>query len=134
MPTSQRLLLNSKNRAEEDTIIINQNDNEEELRQIMKEICVTIGENLYKFKSEFKKSEQILQQNYYKNENNEYYMNSNFEEIELIEENLDKLFYNFYEIKKEITKARLVNHYIEMKVIENINSARRVDPLHNRNF
>jgi hypothetical protein len=55
-------------------------------------------------------------------------MNKNFAEIELIEENLDKLFYRFKEIKKEIAKARLTNHYIESKrfakEIEKINLQR----------
>ena len=84
----------------------------------MKEICSTIGENLYKFKSEFQKSGKNLEKSYFKRENNEYFMNSNFEEIELIEENLDNLFYKFKEIKKEIANARLANHYIQVKVSE----------------
>ena len=84
----------------------------------MKEICATIGEKFYKFKCNFQKSEQILQKNYYKNENNSYIMNKNFAQIELIEENLDKLFYRFKEIKKEIAKARIAHHYIECKRFE----------------
>lgn len=102
----------------DDQIIINQEDSEEELTEVMKEICSTIGEKFYKFKIDFQKSEQILQKNYYKNENNAYIMNKNFAEIELIEENLDKLFYRFKEIKKEIAKARLTHHYIESKRFE----------------
>ena len=77
----------------DDQIIINQEDSEEELTEVMKEICATIGEKFYKFNCDFQKSEQILQKNYYKNENNVYILNKNFAEIELIEENLDKLFY-----------------------------------------
>jgi hypothetical protein len=100
MPRSHILFTNLENKKNDDAIIINQNDSEEELKEIMKEICSTIGENLYKFKTDFNKSEQLLQKNYYKNENSEYFMNSNFEEIELIEENLDNLFHKFYEIKK----------------------------------
>ena len=102
----------------DDQIIINQEDSEEELTEVMKEICATIGEKFYKFKCDFQKSEQILQKNYYKNENNVYILNKNFAEIELIEENLDKLFYKFKEIKKEIAKARIAHHYIECKRFE----------------
>ena len=102
----------------DDQIIINQEDSEEELTEVMKEICATIGEKFYKFKCNFQKSEQILQKNYYKNENNSYIMNKNFAQIELIEENLDKLFYRFKEIKKEIAKARIAHHYIECKRFE----------------
>ena len=102
----------------DDQIIINQEDSEEELTEVMKEICATIGEKFYKFKCNFQKSEQILQKNYYKNENNSYIMNKNFAQIELIEENLDKLFYKFKEIKKEIAKARIAHHYIECKRFE----------------
>ncbi len=104
----------------DDQIIINENDSEQELMEIMKELCSTIGENLYKFKSDFQKTEQKLQKNYYKNENNQYFMNSNFEEIELIEENLDNLFHKFKEIKKDIGKARLTKHYIENKLNDNL--------------
>lgn len=102
----------------DDQIIINQEDSEQELTEVMKEFCATIGEKFYKFKCDFQKSEQILEKNYYKNENNAYIMNKNFAEIELIEENLDKLFYRFKEIKKEIAKARLTHHYIESKRFE----------------
>jgi hypothetical protein len=49
----------------DDQIIINQEDSEEELMQVMKEFCATIGEKFYKFKFDFQKSEQILQKNYY---------------------------------------------------------------------
>jgi hypothetical protein len=120
MPRSKTLFTYSKKKENDDVIIINQNDSEDELREIMKEICSTIGENLYKFKSRFQKSEQLLQKNYYKNDNNEYFMNTNFSDIELIEENLDSLFHKFYEIKKDIANARLANHYIEIKVNENM--------------
>ncbi len=102
----------------DDQIIINQEDSEQELTEVMKEFCATIGEKFYKFKFEFQKSEDILQKNYYKNENNVYIMNKNFAEIELIEENLDKLFYRFKEIKQEIAKARIAHHYIECKRFE----------------
>ena len=102
----------------DEQVIINKEDSEQELTEVMKEFCAPIGEKFYKFKRDFQKSEQILQKNYYKNENNSYIMNKNFTEIELIEENLDKLFYKFKEIKKEIAKARLTNHYIESKKFE----------------
>jgi len=102
----------------DDQIIINQEDSEQELTEVMKEFCATIGEKFYKFKFEFQKSEDILQKNYYKNENNVYIMNKNFAEIELIEENLDKLFYRFKVIKQEIAKARIAHHYIECKRFE----------------
>jgi hypothetical protein len=118
MPRSQKIFPISKNKENDDQIVINQNDSEEELRQVMNEICGTIGENIYKFKSEFQKSEKILEKNYFKSENNEYFMNINFGEIELIEENLDNLFYKFKEIKNDIAKARLANHYIQVKVSE----------------
>ena len=34
-----------------DQIIVNENDSEEELTEIAKEVCSTIGEKIYKFKS-----------------------------------------------------------------------------------
>ena len=52
-----------------DQIIVNENDSEEELTEIAKEVCSTIGEKFYKFKLELQKSQELLDKNYYK----EYY-------------------------------------------------------------
>ena len=103
-------------KQDKESIIVNQNDTLEELTEIMKEICATVGEQFYKFIFDFKKTEELLEKNYHKNENsNGYHMNKNFEDIELLEENLDNLFYKFKKIKAEIANARLASHYIENK-------------------
>lgn len=114
LPTNKTIPLSTTNNQDKDTIILNQNDSVEELTEIMKEICATVGEQIYKFKLDFKKTEELLEKNYHKNENNNgYHMNNNFADIELLEENLDTLFHKFKKIKKEISSARLASHYIE---------------------
>ena len=119
LPTNKTVPFTITKNKDKESIIVNQNETIEELTEIMKEICATVGEQFYKFKFDFKKTEELLEKNYYKNENTgRYHMNKNFEDIELLEENLDKLFYKFKKIKAEISNARLANHYIENKKSE----------------
>ena len=46
-------------------------------------------------------------------------LNNNFDNIELIEENLDELYYLYYKIKKRISEARKVNLLIEKTIVSN---------------
>ena len=50
LPTNKTIPLSTTNNEDKDTIILNQNDSVEELTEIMKEICATVGEQIYKFK------------------------------------------------------------------------------------
>jgi hypothetical protein len=51
----------------------------------------------------------MLQENYKKDEYGNIIMNNRFDEIELIEENLDELFYVYSLIKGQIAEARKLN-------------------------
>jgi hypothetical protein len=46
-------------------------------------------------------------------------LNNNFDNIELIEENLDELYYSYYKIKKRISQARSINLLIEKTPVSN---------------
>ena len=63
--------------------------------------------------------QQILQSNYKVDENGKKILNNNFDNIELIEENLDELYYTYYKIKKRISEARRLNLSIEKTFVSN---------------
>lgn len=79
----------------------------------MQNICDKIAEEFFKFRKNFNMSNQILQSNYKVDENGNKILNNNFDNIELIEENLDELYYAYYKIKKQISQARSINLLIE---------------------
>ncbi len=79
----------------------------------MKNKCNKIGESFYKFKNRFQYSNIMLQENYKKDEHDNIIVNNRFDEIEIIEENLDELFYVYSLIKGQIAEARKLNLDIE---------------------
>ena len=85
----------------------------------MQNICDEIAEEFFKFRKNFTMSNQILQSNYKVDENGNKILNNNFDNIELIEENLDELYYSYYKIKKRISEARKVNLLIEKTIVSN---------------
>jgi archaellum component FlaC len=96
-------------------INVHRSDTEEE----MKKICDEIAEDFFKFKKSFNMNNQILQSNYKVDENGKKILNNNFDNIELIEENLDELYYLYYKIKKRISQARSINLLIEKTLVSN---------------
>ncbi len=72
----------------------------------MEQKCNEIAENFFKFKNRFNMSNIILQSNYKIDENGNKLLNNNFDNIELIEENLDELFYAYQLIKEKIADTR----------------------------
>ena len=96
-------------------INVHRSDTEDE----MKKICDEIAEDFFKFKKSFNMNNQILQSNYKVDENGKKILNNNFDNIELIEENLDELYYTYYKIKKRISEARRLNLSIEKTFVSN---------------
>ena len=94
---------------------VHRRDTEEE----MKKMCDEIAEEFFKFKKSFNMNNQILQSNYKVDENGKKVLNNNFDNIELIEENLDELYYSYYKIKKRISQARSINLLIEKTLVSN---------------
>jgi len=80
-----------------------------ELDLLLHETMNEVGKKLGNLKNANKAVDKILEKNYYKTENNEY-CNTNFEDIEVIEYNLDVFFEKYKLIKQKIAKARLVNY------------------------
>jgi hypothetical protein len=83
------------------------------------DLCDEIAEEFFKFRKNFNMSNQILQSNYKVDENGNKILNNNFDNIELIEENLDELYYSYYKIKKRISQARSINLLIEKTLVSN---------------
>ena len=85
----------------------------------MQKLCDEIAENFFKLKNNFNASNIILQSNYKVDENGNKILNKNFDNIELIEENLDELYYIYYKIKKQIMEARKIHLTIEKTMVYN---------------
>ena len=91
-------------------ILSNERENYE---KEMQEKCNEIAEYFFKFKNRFHMSDIILQSNYKVDENGNKILNNNFDNIELIEENLDEVMYAYNIIKTKIADARKVYLTIE---------------------
>ena len=84
-----------------------------EREKAMEQKCNEIAENFFKFKNRLNMSNIILQSNYKIDENGNRILNTNFDNIELIEENLDELFYAYQLIKEKIADTR--KNYLEIQ-------------------
>jgi len=95
------------------TTIINNETLSNEREKEMEQKCNEIAETFFKFKNRFNMSNIILQSNYKIDENGNKLLNNNFDNIELIEENLDELFYAYQLIKEKIADTR--KDYLEIQ-------------------
>ena len=84
-----------------------------EREKAMEQKCNDIAESFFKFKNRINISNIILQSNYKVDENGNKILNNNFDNIELIEENLDELFYAYQLIKEKIEDTR--KDYLEIQ-------------------
>ena len=71
----------------------------QQLQNKMSGLCEIISKKLNKFQTKLK--------------NSNFDFNADFDDIELFEEKVDELFYNYSIIKKDICAARLTRYYIE---------------------
>ena len=67
----------------------------EELQEKMKYICDQTAQEFYKLTCQSLKVSDILERNF-----NKTYLNNNFDHQEIIEEQIDKLIYQYMKIKK----------------------------------
>jgi len=88
------------NNINNNQILLNEREKE------MNHKCNEIAESFFKFKNRINISNIILQSNYKVDENGNKLLNNNFDNIELIEENLDELFYAYQLIKEKIADTR----------------------------
>jgi hypothetical protein len=86
-------------------------DNEiEELTDKMTFICSQTSNSFYKFKKKVNNIHNLLENNF-----NNKFENNNFDDHELIEEQIDDLIYDFLKIKEFLKKGRIIKFYKEKK-------------------
>lgn len=91
----------------------------EELQEKMTFICNQTAQEFYKLKTQSLRVSDILEKNF-----NKSYLNNNFDEQELIEEQIDSLIYQYTKIKKNLRDGREVRLYIEKKEKQKSNELR----------
>jgi len=91
----------------------------EELHEKMNYINEQSAQEFRRLKSQSFKVTTLLEQNF----NNDY-INKNFDEHELIEEQIDKLIYQYTKIKENLRRGREVRFYIEKKEKQKVNELR----------
>lgn len=91
----------------------------EELQEKMNFICDQTAQEFYKLKNQSTRISEILERNF-----NKSYLNNNFDDQEIIEEQIDKLIYQYAKIKKNLKDGREVRFYIEKKEKQKSNELR----------
>lgn len=91
----------------------------EELQEKMKYICDQTAQEFYKLTCQSLKVSDILERNF-----NKTYLNNNFDQQELIEEQIDKLIYQYTQIKKNLRDGREIRFYMEKKEQQKSNELR----------
>ena len=99
--------------------VTSDHDELEELREKMNYVCNQTAEDFYKLKSQSFKVSEILDKNY-----NKSYLNTNFDDQELIEEQIDILMYQYAKIKANLKKGRDISFYMEKKKQQKSNELR----------
>lgn len=82
----------------------------EELQDKMNFICNQISKEFYGLKYQITQVSDILEKNF-----NKSYLNNNFDDQEIIEEQIDKFIYKYQKIKKNLKDGREVRSYMENK-------------------
>jgi len=96
----------------------------EELQENMNYICDQTAQEFYKLTCQSLKVSDILERNF-----NKTYLNNNFDQQEIIEEQIDKLIYQYTQIKKNLRDGREIRFYMEKKVIQKCNELRYAENL-----
>lgn len=91
----------------------------DELQEKMNYICDQTAQEFYKLTCQSLKVSDILERNF-----NKTYLNNNFDQQELIEEQIDKLIYQYTQIKKNLRDGREIRLYMEKKEQQKSNELR----------
>lgn len=112
--------LNTINEDEQSNMVVNFSGNELDfLQSEMLLISNKIAQELYTLKSYSFSANHILHCNF-----NTTFMNTNFEEQELIEEQLDRFVHQYTKIKENFKKGREIRYHKEQKEKEKMNELR----------
>lgn len=90
----------------------------DELRAILDAAMNKTGKCLYNIRQMHDNVSHVLDNNYYKDNDNAYCLNTSFEDVELIEEKIDEYFYEYQKIKTQMRAARMLNFVINSKMNE----------------
>lgn len=111
--------LDTINENETANIAINSTNELEHLQSEMNVVTNKIAQDLYALKSYSFSVNNILEYNF-----NPSFMNTNFDEQELIEEQIDRLLYEYVKIKEHFKKGREIRIFKEQKEQEKMNELR----------
>jgi hypothetical protein len=92
--------------------------NIDELNEELNRNCETIGKYMYKLTRNYNNIGGNLNAAYYRDQRQDIYMETNFDEIEAFEYQLDKLFNDYKKIKVLIKDVRLGKLLLENKKYE----------------
>lgn len=87
----------------------------DELNEELNKSCDNIGKYMYKFTKSYNNVGDNLNAAYYRDQRQDIYMETNFEDIETFEYQLDKLFNDYKKIKDLIKDVRLGKLMLENK-------------------
>ena len=108
--TSVHINLETINEIEKVELQVDSDHEIEEMNEKLNYVCEMAAQEFYKLKTFSSKVTNILENNY-----NLQFMNKNFDEQELIEEQLDKLMFEYVKVKELLKKGREIRFYKEAK-------------------
>jgi len=100
-----------------------------ELNEELNKECENIGRKMYKFTKNFNDVGDSLNNCYYRDQRQDIYLETDYDNIEGLEYELDKLFYNFKKIKELIKDVRLGKLILKNKRNEESEKYLNVDDL-----
>jgi len=103
-------LLSTIPEIEQMDVSVNSNDELKYLEEKMKYISEVISQKFYGLKTEIINVTNIIEENYNRN-----FMNTDFDDEELVEEQLDILMYEYSKIKELLKKGREIRYNKEHK-------------------
>lgn len=110
------LTLESNSEVTQNNIHMDSDHELKELEEKMNNNCNETAQEFYKLKCQSFKVSETLEKNY-----NKYYLNNNFDDQELIEEQIDILIYEYAKIKENLKKGRDIRFYIEKRKEQKLN-------------
>ena len=89
-----------------------------ELKDELNKECDNIGRKMYKFTQSFNNVGDSLNSSYYRDSRHEIYYETDFNNIEQLENEIEQLIYSFKKIKEAIKDVRLGNLILKNKKYE----------------
>ena len=100
-----------------------------ELNKELNKECENIGMRMYKFTKSFNNVGDSLNNSYYRDQRQDIYLETDYDNIEGLEYELDQLFFNFKKIKGLIKDVRLGKLILKNKIHEESEKCLNIDDL-----